>query len=137
MSNAPLIAFTEPNRPKNLQTRFVTVGGSYVGVTGPGEHSDQNRWDCHGCGDSSSRLEEDLLFCIRPDANSHAASCRAIPLRRLPSVCAPPCWSPPTSRSPPPWPPPRSGPPTSSPRPAAPAPVCRGAGGWWVDGANP
>ncbi|TWF73960.1 hypothetical protein [Streptomyces capillispiralis] len=50
-------------------------------VTGPGEHSDKNRWNCHGCGDFSDRPEEDFLFCIRPDANSHAANCRAIPLR--------------------------------------------------------
>ncbi|MFJ6000349.1 hypothetical protein [Streptomyces sp. NPDC092370] len=81
MSTAPLAAFTEPDRPKNLQIRFITVGGSYVDVTGPGEHSDKNRWDCHGCGDSSNRPEEDFLFCIRPEANNHAATCRAIPLK--------------------------------------------------------
>ncbi|MFF3787777.1 hypothetical protein [Streptomyces sp. NPDC001933] len=50
-------------------------------VTGPGEHLKENRWDCRGCGDSSERPEEDYLFCIRPDAYSHAAACRAIPLR--------------------------------------------------------
>lgn len=77
--NTTLTAFTEPDRPKNLLIRFITVGGSYVDVTGPG-HSDKNRWDCHGCGDSSSRPEEDFLFYIRREANSHAASCRAIPL---------------------------------------------------------
>lgn len=55
--------------------------GSAVGVTGPGKHSEKNRWDCHGCGDSSDRPEEDYLFRIRPDANNHAATCRAIPLR--------------------------------------------------------
>ncbi|MGW3658121.1 hypothetical protein ACWD6R_21620 [Streptomyces sp. NPDC005151] len=29
-------AFTEPDRPKGLQIRFLTVGGSYVDVIGPG-----------------------------------------------------------------------------------------------------
>ncbi|MGW2109507.1 hypothetical protein [Streptomyces sp. NPDC001948] len=81
MSTATLTAFTEPDRPKNLLIRFITVGGSYVDVTGPGEHSMKNRWDCHGCGDSSDRPEEDYLFSIRPNANHHAAACRAIPLK--------------------------------------------------------
>ncbi|WP_327713763.1 hypothetical protein OG912_38395 (plasmid) [Streptomyces sp. NBC_00464] len=81
MSTATLAAFTEPDRPKNLLIRFITVGGSYVDVTGPGEHSDKYRWICHGCGDSSDRSEEDFLFCIRPEANSHAATCRTIPLK--------------------------------------------------------
>lgn len=81
MSTAPLAAFTEPDRPKNLLIRFITVGGSYVDVTGPGEHSDQNRWNCHGCGASSQLADGDFLFCIRPDANNHAAACRAIPLK--------------------------------------------------------
>ena len=81
MSAATLAsAFTEPDRPSDLQIRFVTVGGSYVDVTGPGRHSDQNRWDCHGCKDSSDRPERDYMFRIRPDANAHAAACRAIPL---------------------------------------------------------
>ncbi|WP_030423475.1 hypothetical protein [Streptomyces sp. NRRL F-5065] len=80
MSTATPAAFTEPDRPKNLQIRFITVGGSYVDVTGPGEHSNKNRWNCHGCGESSQLVEGDFLFCIRPDANSHAAACRAIPL---------------------------------------------------------
>lgn len=31
-------AFTEPERPMNLQIRFVTLGGSFVDVIGPGEH---------------------------------------------------------------------------------------------------
>ncbi|MZE51412.1 hypothetical protein GTY86_08820, partial [Streptomyces sp. SID5770] len=73
-------AFTEPDRPKGLLIRFVTTGGSYVDVTGPGKHSEKNRWHCHGCGDSSDRPEEDYLFRIRPDANDHATACRAIPL---------------------------------------------------------
>ncbi|MFF3558293.1 hypothetical protein ACFYXL_33320 [Streptomyces tsukubensis] len=81
MNTATLAAFTEPDRPKNLLIRFITVGGSYVDVTGPGEHSEKNRGDCRGCGDSSDRPEEDFLFCIRPDANNHAATCRAIPLK--------------------------------------------------------
>ncbi|MFC9219291.1 hypothetical protein ACFT8W_00440 [Streptomyces hygroscopicus] len=38
-------------------------------VTGPGQHSGKNRWNCHGCGDSSDRPEQDYLFRIRPDAN--------------------------------------------------------------------
>jgi hypothetical protein len=78
MSTATLAAFNEPDRPKNLLIRFTTVGGSYVDVTG--KHSDKTRWDCHGCGDSSDRPEDDFLFRIRPDANNHAATCRAIPL---------------------------------------------------------
>lgn len=81
MSTAPLPAFTEPDRPKNLLIRFINVGGSYVDVTGPGKHSEKNRWHCHGCGDSSDRPEEDYLARIRRDANSHAAACRAIPLK--------------------------------------------------------
>ncbi|HEY9327046.1 MAG TPA: hypothetical protein VIS09_02205 [Streptomyces sp.] len=81
MSTATLAAFTEPDRPTNLLIRFITVGGSYVDVTGRGQHSDKNRWTCHGCGDSSRRPEEDYLSCIRPDANSHASACRAIPLK--------------------------------------------------------
>ncbi|MFD5192589.1 hypothetical protein ACFWMU_31455 [Streptomyces sp. NPDC058357] len=81
MSTATLAAFTEPDRPKNLLIRSITVGGSYVDVTGPGKHSKENRWGCRGCGDSSGRPEEDYLFSIRPDANHHAAACRAIPLR--------------------------------------------------------
>jgi hypothetical protein len=81
MSTAALTAFTAPDRPKNLLIRFITVGGSYVDVTDPGKHSDKNRWNCHGCGDSSVRPAEDFLFRIRPDANNHAVTCRAIPLR--------------------------------------------------------
>ncbi|MEV8455538.1 hypothetical protein AB0467_28400 [Streptomyces sp. NPDC052095] len=81
MSATTLTAFTEPDRPGNLLIRFITVGGSYVDVTGPGEHFEKNRWDCHGCGDSSDRPEEDFLFRVRPEANNHAAACRAIPLR--------------------------------------------------------
>ncbi|MGV9942435.1 hypothetical protein [Streptomyces sp. NPDC003401] len=81
MSTAPLAAFTEPDRPKDLLIRFITVGGSYVDVTGPGEHSDKNRWNCHGCGDSLQLIQGDFLFCIRPDANTHATTCRAIPLK--------------------------------------------------------
>ncbi|MFJ6628927.1 MULTISPECIES: hypothetical protein [unclassified Streptomyces] len=81
MSTATRAAFAEPDRPKNLLIRFITVGGSYVDVTGPGRHSEENRWHCHGCGDSSDRPGEDFLFCIRPAANAHAATCRAIPLK--------------------------------------------------------
>lgn len=74
-------AFTEPDRPANLLIRFLTIGGSYVDVTGDGKYSKKNRWDCHGCGDSSDRPEENHLFLIRPEANIHAAACRAIPLK--------------------------------------------------------
>ncbi|WP_301129078.1 hypothetical protein [Streptomyces cacaoi] len=81
MSTATLAAFTEPDRPGNLLIRFITVGGSYVDVTGPGKYSKKNRWNCHGCGDSRGWPEEDYLDRIRPDANNHAATCRAIPLR--------------------------------------------------------
>lgn len=73
-------AFTEPDRPKGLQIRFITVGGSYVDVTGPGEYSKQNRWDCHGCKDTSQSPREGHLFSIRGKANAHAGLCRAIPL---------------------------------------------------------
>ncbi|WP_407842081.1 hypothetical protein ACE1OC_42780 (plasmid) [Streptomyces sp. DSM 116496] len=73
-------AFTEPDRPKNLQIRFLTTGGSYVDVTGHGEHAENNRWNCLGCGESSNLPEQDLLFRIRPKANTHATACRAIPL---------------------------------------------------------
>ncbi|GGS09180.1 MULTISPECIES: hypothetical protein [Streptomyces] len=73
-------AFTEPERPKNLQIRFVTIGGSFVDVIGRGEHF-KNRWKCHGCKAASQfPEEEDYLFSIREKANSHAAACRAIPL---------------------------------------------------------
>ncbi|GGU60920.1 hypothetical protein [Streptomyces lavendofoliae] len=73
-------AFTEPDRPKGLLIRFATTGGSYVDVTGSGENAHDNRWSCHGCGDSSRAPEVSYLFRIRPDANDHATACRAIPL---------------------------------------------------------
>lgn len=72
-------AFAEPDRPKNLQIRFVTVGGSFVDVLGAGEHS-KNHWKCHGCKDTSQYPEQDYLWSIREKANAHAAACRAIPL---------------------------------------------------------
>ncbi|MFD5728304.1 hypothetical protein ACFWMT_19735 [Streptomyces sp. NPDC058368] len=73
-------AFTEPDRPKGLLIRFVTTSGSYVDVTGHGEHAQDNRWNCLGCGDTSRSPEQSYLFNIRPDANDHATACRAIPL---------------------------------------------------------
>ncbi|QKZ18612.1 hypothetical protein [Streptomyces chartreusis] len=81
MRTAPVAsAFTEPDRPKGLQIRFITVGGSYVDVI-PSEHgSDKVRWDCHGCKDTSRFPEQDYLFSIREKANEHANLCRAIPL---------------------------------------------------------
>ncbi|WP_046500014.1 hypothetical protein [Streptomyces odonnellii] len=51
-------AFTEPERPKNLQIRFVTLSGSFVDVIGLGEHL-KNRWRCHCCKDTSRFPEED------------------------------------------------------------------------------
>ncbi|MFD4860668.1 hypothetical protein [Streptomyces atratus] len=81
MSTAALVsAFTEPDRPKDLQIRFVTVGGSYVDVTGPGCSSDKHRWDCCGCKDTSRFPEENYLWEIREGANEHAGICCAIPL---------------------------------------------------------
>jgi len=74
-------AFTEPERPKDLQIRFITLGGVYVDVTGSGHSSSKHRWDCRGCKDSSDCPKEDYLFRIRQDANDHAAVCRAIPLK--------------------------------------------------------
>ncbi|TBO58886.1 hypothetical protein EYS09_14995 [Streptomyces kasugaensis] len=76
----PASAFMEPARPRDLQIRFITVGGSYVDVTGPSRHSDRSCWHWHGCGDSSDSPEQDWLFRTRRDANDHAAACRAIPL---------------------------------------------------------
>ncbi|MQS35121.1 hypothetical protein [Streptomyces katsurahamanus] len=73
-------AFTEPDRPTNLQIRFLTIGGSSVDVTGPGHSSDKHRWDCHGCKDTSRYPEENHLWDIREKANTHAGLCRAIPL---------------------------------------------------------
>ncbi|WP_328698526.1 hypothetical protein [Streptomyces sp. NBC_00342] len=73
--------FTEPERPNDLLIRFITIGASFVDVTGTGEYSKDNRWHCTGCGDSSDCPDQDFLFRIRPDANNHAAACRAIPLR--------------------------------------------------------
>ncbi|MBV1957251.1 hypothetical protein KUG12_23390 [Streptomyces sp. BV333] len=72
-------AFNEPERPKNLQIRFATIGGSFVDVTGLGENF-KNRWKCHGCKATSQFPEADYLFRIREKANDHAAACRAIPL---------------------------------------------------------
>ncbi|MEW2709089.1 hypothetical protein AB0948_29430 [Streptomyces koyangensis] len=72
-------AFNEPERPKNLQIRFTTIGGAFVDVIGLGEHR-MNRWTCRGCKDSSRFPEEDYLARIREKANDHAAACRAIPL---------------------------------------------------------
>ncbi|MEU6071417.1 hypothetical protein ABZ864_45015 [Streptomyces sp. NPDC047082] len=81
MSTAPIAsAFSEPDRPKDLQSRFITLGGSYVDVTGPKFASGKHRWKCHGCKDASDSPEQDYLFRIRRDANDHAAACRAIPL---------------------------------------------------------
>ncbi|MFD5786707.1 hypothetical protein ACFWH1_08720 [Streptomyces sp. NPDC127037] len=80
MSTTTLSAFTEPDRPKNLQIRFITVGGSFVDVVGFGENF-KNRWKCHGCQASSQFPEADYLSCIRQQANEHAAACRAISLK--------------------------------------------------------
>ncbi|MFI5945547.1 hypothetical protein ACIBCB_35620 [Streptomyces uncialis] len=79
MTAARLSAFTEPARPAGLQIRFITIGGSFVDVTGSGRHS-KARWMCHGCKDSSTCPEVDWLWSIREKANAHAGICRAIPL---------------------------------------------------------
>lgn len=73
-------ALTEPDRPKDLQVRFVTLGGSYV--TGPGHDypSGAHHWSCRGCNETSTRPERDFFFIMRQAANDHAAACRAIPL---------------------------------------------------------
>ncbi|MEJ8653641.1 hypothetical protein WKI65_37755 [Streptomyces sp. MS1.AVA.3] len=73
-------AFTEPDRPANLQIRFLTAGGSYVDDTGPGYSSGKHRWNCHGCKERSNFPEQDHLRRIRSGANEHAGICRAIPL---------------------------------------------------------
>lgn len=82
MRTAPTttLAFTEPERPEDLQIRFITIGGSYVDVTGPGHASAKHRWDCRGCKDTSRFPEEDSLWRVREKANEHAGFCRAIPL---------------------------------------------------------
>lgn len=81
MRTAPVAsAFTEPERPKGLQIRFITVGGSYVDVIPSGRGSDKHRWDCLGCKDTSRFPEKDYLSSIREKANEHAGLCRAIPL---------------------------------------------------------
>ncbi|MGW5679040.1 hypothetical protein ACWEV4_28850 [Streptomyces sp. NPDC003860] len=73
-------AFTEPDRPKNLQIRYVNLAGAYVDVTGSGHHVQDNRWKCRGCKDTSSAPEADWLWRIRETASAHASACRAIPL---------------------------------------------------------
>ncbi|MFF3085873.1 hypothetical protein ACFVRB_12565 [Streptomyces nojiriensis] len=73
-------ALAEPERPKDLQIRFIALGGSYVDVIGPGHSSDKHRWTCRGCQETSDRPEQDCLFRIRRGANDHANLCRAIPL---------------------------------------------------------
>jgi len=80
MTTTANLAFNEPTRPQNLQLRFVTVGGSFVDVIGCGEHSEENRWTCHGCKDTSRFPEKSWLFEMREKANAHAEACRAISL---------------------------------------------------------
>ncbi|MEU3350000.1 hypothetical protein ABZ723_34535, partial [Streptomyces sp. NPDC006700] len=71
MRTAPLTsAFTEPERPKGLQIRFITVGGSYVDVIPSGRGSDKHRWDCLGCKDTSR-------FPLMPQARSTISRPRA------------------------------------------------------------
>ncbi|AXU16802.1 hypothetical protein [Streptomyces clavuligerus] len=82
MSTAALriSAFTEPERPKDLQIRYINLAGAYVDVTGGGEHVQDNRWTCRGCKDSSDSRETDWLRRVREAAGTHASTCRAIPL---------------------------------------------------------
>ncbi|MEU3774228.1 hypothetical protein AB0F11_13670 [Streptomyces sp. NPDC032472] len=73
-------AFTEPDRPKNLQIRYVTVGGTYLDVTGTGSIHKNHRWHCHGCQDGNDIYDQHRLSQARDQANTHANNCRAIPL---------------------------------------------------------
>ncbi|MGW6705462.1 hypothetical protein ACWGDE_11305 [Streptomyces sp. NPDC054956] len=75
-----LATFHEPPRPSNLQIRYLTVGGSYVDVTGSGSPHDNNRWKCHGCKDGDDIYTHHYFFEARSKANDHANLCRAIPL---------------------------------------------------------
>lgn len=74
--------FAEPDLPKNLLIRFIMVGGSYVDVS-PAPASAPTRTDGTATAAETppTGREKDFLFCIRPDANNHAATCRAIPLK--------------------------------------------------------
>ncbi|MFB8044514.1 hypothetical protein ACFC8F_24895 [Streptomyces hydrogenans] len=72
-------AFAEPARPKGLQLRFLTLGGSYVDVTSINDRV-KSRWYCHGCKDTSDFPAADYLSQMRKKANGHASICRAIPL---------------------------------------------------------
>ncbi|GAA4694382.1 hypothetical protein [Streptomyces youssoufiensis] len=71
-------AGAEPDRPADLQIRYLTLGGAYVDVTGPG--GDHCRWTCHGCKDGPTYAYRDYLHVMRSEAAHHAATCRAIPL---------------------------------------------------------
>ncbi|MGA5873913.1 hypothetical protein [Streptomyces cinereoruber] len=73
-------AFTQPERPRDLQIRYLTVGGSYVDVTPAANKHLGSRWHCHGCKAVSEFPDTDYLSRIREKANDHAGSCRAIPL---------------------------------------------------------
>ncbi|WP_411078340.1 hypothetical protein [Streptomyces sp. cmx-10-25] len=73
-------AFTQPEQPRDLQIRYLTVGGSYVDVTPDADKRLESRWFCHGCKAASEFPQADYLFKIREKANGHAGSCRAIPL---------------------------------------------------------
>ncbi|MFZ4302780.1 hypothetical protein ACOZE3_33345 [Streptomyces cinereoruber] len=73
-------AFTQPERPRDLQIRYLTVGGSYVDVTPAANKRLGSRWHCHGCKAVSEFPDTDYLSRIREKANDHAGSCRAIPL---------------------------------------------------------
>ncbi|MEV6049208.1 RRQRL motif-containing zinc-binding protein [Streptomyces xanthochromogenes] len=72
--------FSEPDRPKNLQIRYLNLVGASLDVTGSGEHAQDNRWTCRGCKDTSSSPETDWLWRIRKTASGHASTCRAIQL---------------------------------------------------------
>ncbi|MEV5605749.1 hypothetical protein AB0L33_30365 [Streptomyces sp. NPDC052299] len=73
-------AFTEPERPANLQVRYINLVGACIDVTGSGEYAQDNSWQCRGCQDGSSTPTTDWLWRTRHSASAHAAECRAIPL---------------------------------------------------------
>ncbi|MFI6967246.1 hypothetical protein [Streptomyces sp. NPDC050255] len=147
MSTATLAVFTEPDRPKNLLTRFITVGGSYVNVTSRSQHPDKNRWTCHGCGDSSpgprratcpasGRTPTATPPPATPSGEVTARHVRgalllaaAVPLAAATAAAVLKAghWLLYDDRH-------RI---EIKPQPRSSCPDCRGAGGWWVGGANP
>ncbi|WP_330173000.1 hypothetical protein OG875_04975 [Streptomyces sp. NBC_01498] len=70
----------EPKRPKDLDTRFSTTGGSWVDVLAgrTGSHT-AYYWFCRGCKDDAvSRPDRNQVV---GEARGHAASCTAAHVR--------------------------------------------------------